>query len=184
MINASAPPGKSDKYALPERERRFLLREVPPAARLAQTIAITDRYLAGTRLRLRQWIETAAGATGTVFKLTQKVPAAGGGPGLLTTIYLTRAEYDVFAALPADVLRKVRHRAPPIVVDVFDPPLDGLVLAEAEFASEDEMRSFTPPAFAIAEVTSDPRFTGGRLAVTAREELLRLLAEFGVRPGD
>jgi CYTH domain-containing protein len=47
--------------------------------------------------------------------------------------------------------------------DVFDPPLHGLVLAEAEFATDEDMCTFEPPENIVAEVTDDPRFTGGRL---------------------
>jgi hypothetical protein len=36
----------------------------------------------------------------------------------------------------------------------------------------------------VAEVTSDERFTGGRLAVTRRPELLAWLAEFGLTVQD
>ena len=37
-----------------------------------------------------------------------------------------------------------------------------------------------PPPGTVAEVTSDDRFTGARLAVASRAELLSWLAEFGV----
>jgi hypothetical protein len=36
----------------------------------------------------------------------------------------------------------------------------------------------------IAEVTTDPRLSGGRLALTKRNELVSLLAEFGLEPLD
>jgi hypothetical protein len=58
--------------------------------------------------------------------------------------------------------------------------LRGLVLAEAEFEDDDAAEAFAPPSGALAEVTDDPRFTGGRLARTGRAELLALLAEFGL----
>ncbi|MDX6346012.1 MAG: hypothetical protein QOF84_802 [Streptomyces sp.] len=48
----------------------------------------------------------------------------------------------------------------------------------AEFAADAEMLAFTPGIEVVAEVTADPRFTGGRLARTSREELLAWLAEF------
>jgi hypothetical protein len=178
-VNPSAPPGKSAKYARAERERRFLLAAVP-AASFESSTAISDRYLTGTRLRLRRWIETEGGSTTEIYKLTQKVPAADGGAGLLTTIYLSRDEYETLAGLPASPLRKVRHHLPPLVIDVFEPPLSGLVLAEAEFDSDEAMSSFAVPPLAIAEVSSDPRFTGGRLALTSRQELRRLLHGHGI----
>ncbi|SEO96326.1 CYTH domain-containing protein [Actinacidiphila rubida] len=174
---ADLDPGK---YARPERERRFLL-AVPPATGPVVTRRITDRYLTGTRMRLRAMELPGAEP---VFKLTQKIPAERPGPvqGLITTVYLSAAEYEVFAALPARVLRKVRHSVPPLGVDVFGPPLDGLVLAEAEFDSDEEATAFAVPSLAVAEVTADPRFTGGRLAAATPSELREWLAGFGIAP--
>lgn len=174
-----APPGKARKYALPECERRFLLARLPDQP-VVRTVVITDRYLMGTRVRLRCMVETVEGRTNTFFKLTQKIAAPDGAPGLLTTMYLSEAEYGVVAALPARELRKTRYSMPPLGVDVFEPPLHGLTTAEAEFATEEEMAAFSPPPFAVAEVTRDVRFTGGRLIVTSRDELRRALADYGL----
>jgi CYTH domain-containing protein len=175
-----APAGKARKYAQPERERRFLLAGLPPGD-IVRSVALTDLYLPGTRLRLRRAVDTADG--GTIYKLTQKVPAADGGPGLITTVYLDAVEYERLATVPALELRKTRHSMPPFGVDVFAPPLHGLFLAEREFSSDEDLHAFAPPPFALAEVTSDPRFAGGRLVVTARDELLRTLASFGLGAG-
>ena len=65
LINLSAPAGKSQRYARPERERRFLLREVPDG-KITKTVDITDRYFSGTRLRLRQMRETTGDTTRTL----------------------------------------------------------------------------------------------------------------------
>lgn len=180
VVNPHAPRDKSRKYALAERERRFLLAGLPDDQPIVRTAQITDRYLVGTRLRLRLSVETAGGSTTTVYKLTQKVPAADGGPGLITTFYLSQAEYDALATLPMRQLQKTRYSMPPFGVDVFAPPLHGLTMAEAEFASEADLHAFVIPPFAIAEVTHDARFTGGSLVTMGRDELLQLLASFGL----
>jgi CYTH domain-containing protein len=177
MFTAAGPA--AGKYARTERERRFLLSGLPDGIRPADVREITDRYLSGARLRLRH----IRGAAGDQYKLTQKIPAAHPGPvqGLITNIYLSGTEHDhLAAALPGDILTKVRYAFPPLGVDVFGPPLHGLVMAEAEFGSDTEMLAFRPPAAAIAEVTEDARFTGGRLARTARADLVSWLAEFGI----
>ncbi len=170
------------KYARVERERRFLLSEPPASSVVVATRRIDDRYLVGTRLRLRR-VELPDG--GCELKLTQKVPVAGRGAvqGLITNTYLSQAEYDLLASLPAAVLSKTRLSVPPFGIDVFDGPLRGLVLAEAEFTTDEEAHSLRPPARCVAEVTEDPRFTGGRLVTTPREALLRTLTDHGVRPG-
>jgi CYTH domain-containing protein len=77
---------------------------------------------------------------------------------------------------------KQRYSVPPCGIDVFDPPHDGLVLAEAEFMTDHEASSFASPTWALTEVTRDVRFSGGRLACTCHEQLAALLASFGVKP--
>jgi CYTH domain-containing protein len=175
---------REGKYARVERERRFLLAGPPSPGAVTEVRRITDRYLTGTRLRLRR-VDNAADGT-SVRKLTQKIPAAlpGHVQGLITNTYLSPAEYDVLAALPAAVLTKTRLSVPPLGVDLFDPPLHGLVLAEAEFTTDEEALSFRPPREAVAEVTDDPRFSGGALIRTSRPELLTRLAEYGIDVGD
>jgi hypothetical protein len=118
-----------------ERERRFLLAAPPSGVRLTEERQITDRYLTGTRLRLRRVTRVgseladesepkvvrcdpdplSSGGRPTdpaepELKLTQKVPATRPGPvsGLITNFYLSRAEYDLLATLPAAELTKTR----------------------------------------------------------------------------
>jgi hypothetical protein len=164
--NPSAPEGKAVKYARPERERRFLFRG-RPSGDVVRTVDITDRYLRGTRIRLRETVERTAEDKRRLYKLTQKIPAPGGGPGLITTFYLDTSEYSAMSVVAADVLRKTRLSIPPLGVDIFHGPLEGLVLAEAEFDSDEDMQAFEPPDASLAEVTDDHRFTGGRLATVS-----------------
>jgi CYTH domain-containing protein len=179
--NPSAPEGKGEKYARPERERRWLLAEPPTISDAIWRVQITDHYFFGTRLRLR-CSNSFAGRLPTVYKLTQKVAEGTGEPILVTNTYLSEAEYDLLRRLGGDVLQKTRYSIPPFGVDVFDAPLDGLVLAEAEFASDDELVAFEPPPIVHVEVTDDERFSGGRLARTTKEELRAYLDESGITP--
>jgi len=181
VFNGSAPPGKELKYARRELERRFLFSE-PPGGDVVRVVRIVDRYLPGTRIRLRQTTEMAGddAAGPTVYKLTQKLPGPGGEPGLITTVYLNVAEYELMAQLPAASLRKTRLSIPPLGIDVFEDALAGLVLGEAEFADEKSMSSFASPPNAVAEVTGDERLTGGRLVGMAPGDLAAVLAEYGV----
>jgi CYTH domain-containing protein len=173
---------REGKYARVERERRFLLAGPPPASAVTRSRRITDRYLPGTRLRLRRVDDRDSGAS--EFKFTQKVPAGLPGfvQGLITNTYLSAAEYDMLASLPAAPLSKTRLSVPPLAVDVFDPPLHGLVMADVEFSTDQEAQSFRPPPAVVAEVTDDPRFTGGSLVLARRHDLLAWLAEYGIRP--
>jgi CYTH domain-containing protein len=168
----------SRKYARLERERRFLLSEFPKAD-VVRVRHITDRYLTGTTLRLRQMTGDDGEA---VFKLTQKIAHQGPGfeQGWITTMLVTEAEFHLLAELPSRILRKTRHSVPPFGVDVFEGPLEGLVLAEAEFDSAEEAIHLATPSFLLHEVSTDHRFTGGALAQASREEVQAWLAEYGI----
>jgi CYTH domain-containing protein len=141
------------RYAHPEREQRWLLDTVPPGGN-GPTV-IYDRYIIGTRLRLRH--------AGDVFKLGQKIPTAHDAVSL-TNIYLSRDEYDVFATLPARELRKrrwhLRWHDHDVCVDEFTDR--DLVLAEVELAAHEPYLSLPP--WAVKDVTGDESYTGGALA--------------------
>jgi CYTH domain-containing protein len=173
-------PIREGKYARIERERRFLLSGPPSPVSVTARRRITDRYLPGTRLRLRRIDYLDSGDC--EFKFTQKVPASRPGfiQGLITNTYLSAAEYDLLASLPAAVLSKVRLSVPPLSIDVFEPPLHGLIMADIEFSTDQDAQSFLPPTAAIAEVTDDPRFTGGSLVRARRDDVLAWLAEYGI----
>ena len=166
-------------YARIEWERRFLLKDSPRQAEVTNVRRIVDLYVDGTRLRLRHMIDRDGDE---VFKLTQKLPAdvPGARQGLITTLYLERQEFEVLSALPNRSLSKVRYSMPPFGIDVFEGTLKGLVLAEAEFHSDEEAASLAPPSFIVGEVTGDLRFTGGILATATRNDLRGWLADFGI----
>jgi CYTH domain-containing protein len=178
----SDQPQRGGKYARIERERRFLLAAPPDPSDVVVVRRLTDRYLIGTRLRLRHSQRVDTGEV--ELKLTQKIPRSGPGSfqGWITNTYLSLDEYEVLAAVPAVTLTKTRISVPPLGIDVFDGHLAGLVLAEAEFDSDSECRAFSPPPCCLHEVTTDPRFTGGRLVHAAREELLTWLRDYDLGP--
>lgn len=166
-------------YARIERERRFLLDGFPSDANVVQMRRITDRYIEGTRLRLRQ--QTDEGGA-TIYKLTQKVPGRGSGAqqGLITNMYLTAEEFHIVAQLAARQLSKTRYSVPPFGIDTFEGSLEGLVLAEVEFESGQEAEALTLPSFLAREVSDDARFTGGELVRAARQEVQAWVAEYGI----
>lgn len=150
----------SNKYAVVERERRFLVRSVPDGA--DRVSAITDRYVVGTRLRLREVVE----ADGRVVrKLGQKV-RLGEGPAEVacTTVYLDDAEWVLLVRLPAAVLRKRRHHVVRDGVELaVDELEDGTLLAEID---DGDQPPVPPPAWldVLADVSQDEAWTGAALA--------------------
>ena len=149
---------EAGKYARWELERRWLLERLPDGADAGSLIV--DRYIEGTRLRLRH-----AEPPHEQFKLSQKEAPTPPNYAVtvITTMYLTPEEYEVLAALPARVLRKRRHHLGRYSIDVFEGHLAGLILAETEFPTEEEMRAHPVPDFAVRDVSDDVRYTGGRL---------------------
>lgn len=156
------------KYARRELERRWRADPArrPPTGELA-FVTIEDRYLTGTRLRLRRMTRSDGWSAR---KLTKKYETDRPEARPIVTTYLTEAEYTVFAALPAHPLEKRRYHVPFAgrywSLDVFEGRLAGLELAEVEVADEAALAALVPPPWATKEVTHDPRFQCGVLAQT------------------
>jgi CYTH domain-containing protein len=168
------------KYARIERERRFLLDLFPGSRNVTRVRRITDRYIDGTALRLREQREDGGPA---MFKLTQKVPMPGAGAqqGLITSMYLSEEEFHVFAQLSAKTLSKIRYTVPPFGIDVFEETLGGLILAEVEFDSAEAAEALTLPSFVVQEVSTDHRFTGGKLVRASGHDIRTWLSEYGIK---
>lgn len=147
------------KYAHVERERRFLLSGIPEG--VSSTRQIVDRYIIGTRIRLREVIESGA----VTRKLSQKIRLSSGPQEVAcTNFYLDDAEWDVLSQLSARILRKTRHLVDRdgirVAVDVLD---DGTILAEID---DGENPSDLVPDWlsVLKDVSDDEQWTGSRLA--------------------
>src|SRR5262245_1836920 len=150
------------RYALAEIERRWLvdLGEAGPLDGYPYRV-IEDRYLAGTRLRLRRMVSSE----GTpVFKFVKKYGRGAGLAEPITNLYLTEAEYDTLAQLGGRLARKRRYLIAGGALDVYEHPHAGLALFAVEFATEAEALAYVPPHFVRAEVTHDDRYTGAALS--------------------
>ena len=170
-------------YARVERERRYLLQDLPEGlSRASRHLQITDNYITGTRLRLRK-VRDPQTNKWTV-KFTQKFAPrpADLSRTLITNTYLNASEYEVLSVFEANEIRKNRYRfefeGHKFSVDMFLGSLLGLVLAETSFETDAELDTFAPPPFALAEVTNNETFSGGRLCYLSfediREEVKRL----------
>ena len=170
------------RYARIERERRYLLKDLPEGlTRASPHVQITDNYITGTRLRLRKMREPQTNKW--TVKFTQKfAPNAGDlSRTIITNTYLTAAEAEVLAVFEANEIRKNRYpyefAGRKFSIDMFLGDLFGLVLAEISFETDEELDSFPPPPFVEEDVTNNKLFTGGNLSVATfaevREEWMR-----------
>lgn len=171
------------KYTRVEYERRFLVRASADwrAAARAGCNRIEDKYLHGTRLRLRVVIDTAS--NDRTHKLTKKADSPSAYFRTISRILLSNDELRLLDGLAGDRLTKTRHHVAHLgrvfAVDVFDGPRDGLILCEVEAPSLDDLMRAQPPPFVHCEVTEDPFFSGANLACIGRDDLLAKLVSLG-----
>ena len=157
------------KYARIERERRYLLKDLPEGmSRTDPHVQITDNYLTGTRLRIRKVREPRTNKW--TVKFTQKFAPdeADLSRTVITNTYLNATEAELLSIFNANEIRKNRYyfdyEGRRFCVDMFLGDLFGLVLAEVSFDSDEELKSYSKPPFALAEVTGNELFSGGRLS--------------------
>ncbi len=144
-----------------EVERKFLV-SVPPNLDAADVDEIEQGYLAigsDGEVRVRR--------KGDRLLLTAKR-----GSGLSrqeAEVELDPKSFDeLWLLTEGRRLRKRRHVIPygdlKIEMDVYGGDLQGLVVAEIEFRSEEEAKAFDPPAWLGEEVTGDHRYLNETLA--------------------
>ena len=174
------------KYAQIERERRYLLQDLPEGVtRVDHHLQITDNYITGTRLRIRKVRDPKTNKW--IVKFTQKFALKPDDLSRtsITNTYLDALEAETLSVFSSNEIRKNRYyfdyEGKRFSVDMFLGDLFGLVLAEVSFDSDEEMDAFQKPAFALADVTNDEMFSGGKLcqltfadvrAEISRKELL------------
>jgi len=173
------------KYARIERERRYLLRELPAEIDRAEAhLQITDNYITGTRLRIRKVRNPKTNKW--VVKFTQKFAPDGAdfSRTTITNIYLNAVEADTLAVFASNEIRKNRYpfefEGRRFSIDVFLGDLLGLVLAETSFDDDAEMDTFLLPSFALADVTDNPAFTGGRLCEMTFDDIRKEVERGGL----
>ena len=171
------------KYARLERERRYLLQDLPEGlTRASPHVQITDNYITGTRLRLRK-VRDPMTNKWTV-KFTQKfaINSKDLSRTLITNTYLNAQEAEILSVFEANEIRKNRYsfeyEGRKFGIDMFLGGLFGLVLAEVSFDTDEVLESFSKPQFALVEVTNNELFSGGKLCeltfADIREEIVKV----------
>ena len=152
-----------------EIERKFLVKEIPEGLENFPASEISQGYLAATgddtEIRIRKkgnkFFETVKSGKG----LSRKEVEVGIGEKAFRSLWPLTEGMRV---------EKTRHEIPygglVIELDVFSGPLAGLVIAEVEFASEEESARFIPPEWLGREITDDVRYSNRHLALYGRPE--------------
>lgn len=173
------------KYARVERERRYLLPDLPEGLTRADPhLQITDNYITGTRLRLRK-VRDPRTNKWTV-KFTQKfaVNPEDLSRTTITNTYLDALEAEVMSVFNSNEIRKNRYpfesEGHKFAIDMFLGDLFGLVLAEVSFETDRDLDNFPKPPFALADVTNDPVFAGGSLCELTFAEVRAHILERGL----
>jgi adenylate cyclase len=151
-----------------ERERKFLVKTLPPARsryphRLIEQgyLATTGRGGASAEVRIRR-------ANGHAVLTVKK---GHGTTRSETEIPLDRASARVLWPLTRGIrVTKVRYEIPyrrhTVELDVYRGAVRGLAVAEVEFQSDQALRRFVPPDWFDREITGRKEFANSRLAVT------------------
>ena len=173
------------KYARIERERRYLLRDLPEGVTRADPhLQITDNYITGTRLRIRKVREPRTNKW--TVKFTQKFAPDPNDLSrtIITNTYLNALESEVLSVFDTNEIRKNRYYfefdGRKFSIDMFLGDLFGLVLAEVSFETDEDLDAFTKPPFALVDVTNEPLFTGGRLCELTFSDVRAAIAELGL----
>ena len=85
----------------------------------------------------------------------------------MTNLYLHPEEWSVLRALPGCGVTKRRYSvsgAGDLKLDVFECPLESLLIAEFENLDLAVVRAFMPPAWVGEEITGRPEWSGAALA--------------------
>jgi CYTH domain-containing protein len=155
------------KYAHFERERRWLVdNSARPDVASESFTQVEDRYLEGSRLRLRRM--SRPGNSWMSCKLTKKYECDDPSIRPIVTAYLTEEEYALLRELSGSDLVKRRYRldhgGQVWSLDIFEGALAGLELVEIEAADDEALAGLVSPPWALREITNDPRYQCGALA--------------------
>jgi len=173
-----------NKTAQTESHRLFLIEGLPdPLTPASSHLQLFDNYIENTRIRLRQIRDPYTKEWTRI--LQQRFPAAADEFAIskLAEIYLNDAEYAAFERFEGREIRKNRYfhefDLVSFAFDVYLGALWGLNTAKVDFETREQMEAFTPPPFAVFEVTNDPFFWGGNLVEKVFSDVQAEVARLG-----
>ena len=161
-----------------EIERKFLIKELPDNLESYKHHLISQAYiLTAPVLRIRQldheYILTYKSA-GMMARQEIEMPL----DKIAFLKLLSKTEGLVISKKRYIIPDNMGHT---IELDIFDGDLEGLIMAEVEFASESEANEYIPPEWLGEEVTDNPAFhnsTMSKLSEEERDAFLQSLSSF------
>ncbi len=149
-----------------ENERKFLLNSIPKEVYFIEKQEIIQFYLCQ-----KNDIITRVRRYGKIYNIGIK--SGKGIKRLEKEITITKQDFDDLLLFnPKCKIRKFRHICKidkfKIEVDEFKDNLQGLLMAEVEFANLQEAKAFSPPDWFGKEVTNDIRYTNAHLSKTQK----------------
>ena len=157
-----------------EFELTFLAKELPKGfSKKLPAKEILDIYIPKNVehaiLRIRK--------NGDYYEITKKQPVSGTDSShqIENTILLSKEEFDDLSELPGKRLRKIRYHycenGVDYEIDIFKGDLEGLVVVDVEFDSNERKSKFTPPDWILADVTQDKFIAGGMLCGRSYDDI-------------
>lgn len=167
-----------------ELEYTFLASKLPDEIEGVQPKRLVDIYIPDfgdnhAHLRLRQ--------KGENLEITKKVlvNANDTSTQIEATIQLDSDEFEALSIVSQKRVVKDRYFVTiggfPAEVDVFREKLEGLVLIDFEFSSEDERAEFVKPDVCLADVTQEEFLAGGLISGKSYGDIADKLDSFGYK---
>jgi len=167
-----------------EFELTYLVKDLPEDFESSEYKEILDIYIPASAehatLRIRKHGET--------FEITKKEPVSGTDSShqMENTIPLTEGEFNDLEELHGKRVRKVRYyyneNGQDYEIDVFQDGLEGLVLVDVEFTSNEEKAKFVAPDWFGGDVTQEKFVAGGMLCGKVYEDIQENLDSFNYSP--
>ncbi|MEI6053764.1 MAG: hypothetical protein WCQ49_00150 [Candidatus Saccharibacteria bacterium] len=166
-----------------EFEKVYLAKSLPTGIKEARSSLIRDIRIpqnsSNSHLRLRQKDDT--------YVITKKYPIIDGDTSSQYefTIELDKDEFNALASCSDSYFVKRRFymelAGRPAEVDVYQEKLEGLVVIDFEFDSEDQKNAFVTPDFVLADVTAEEAIVGGFLSGKSFDEIFPLIKKYGYK---
>jgi len=166
-----------------ELEKTYLAKRIPDGLKACTSKEIIDLYIPKKEehcvLRVRKH--------GDAYEITKKQPVENDPSKQREhTIPLTQEEFDALVSIDGKKAHKIRyyypHHGRTFEIDVFQPPLNGLVLVDIEFDNEDDKDFFHMPDFCLADVTHELFVAGGMICGKTYDDIKPELEKYHYTP--